>query len=121
QWINSFKTGAFNKVPIMIGNARNEGRLFAAIYENDNGHPVTEAEVINRGTGFFGPAAAAILAEYNPIAYPDPFVQTADVITDSAFACDQDRDALVRGGAPAVYSWEFTDPGAFNVEVVGKY
>jgi para-nitrobenzyl esterase len=45
------------------------------------------------------------------------------VITDSAFACsnDQDRDALVQGGAPAVYSWEFTDPNAFNVEVVGKY
>jgi para-nitrobenzyl esterase len=123
QWINSFKTGAFNKVPIMIGNARNEGRLFAAIYENDNGHPMTETEALNRGIGFFGPAAPAILAEYNQIEYPDPFVQTAAVITDSAFACSnqQDRDALAQGGAPAVYSWEFTDPGAFNVEVVGKY
>ena len=29
--------------------------------------------------------------------------------------------ALVTGGAPAVYSWEFTDPHAFNVEVTGKY
>jgi para-nitrobenzyl esterase len=31
------------------------------------------------------------------------------------------RDALLAGGAPAVYSWEFTDPNAFNVNVVGKY
>jgi para-nitrobenzyl esterase len=123
QWINIFKTGRFNKVPIMIGNARNEGRLFAAIYENDNGHPMTEAEVINRGIGFFGPAAPAVLAEYSAVEYPDPFNQTADVITDSAFACsnDQNRDALVNAGAPAVYSWEFTDPNAFNGEVVGNF
>jgi len=123
QWLNIFKSGNFNKVPIMIGNTRNEGRLFAAIYEDDNGHPMTEAELIDQGLEFYGPAAPAVLAEYPPTAYPDPFTQTSAVITDSAFACsnDQDRDALLLGGAPAVYSWEFTDPNAFNVEVVGKF
>lgn len=122
-WLTLFQEGAFNKVPIMIGNTRNEGRLFAAIYENDNNHPFTEQEVIQKGWAFFGPTAPAILAAYSPVAYPDPFVQASAVVTDWAFACanDLDRDALVENGAPAVYSYQFQDPNAFNVEVVGKF
>lgn len=122
-WIELFKAGRFNKVPVMMGNTRNEGRLFAAIYEDDLGHPLTDADLTGPGLKVYGAATAAILAEYNPLQYPDPFVQASDVTTDGMIACSNvlNRDALLAGGAPAVYSWEFTDPDAFNVEVVGRY
>ena len=122
-WTTRFDAGQFNKVPVMMGNTRNEGRLFVAIYENDLGHPVTAADLVQPGLEVYGANAAAVAAEYNPIEYPDVFVQASDVTTDGMIACSNDleRDALLSGGAPAVYSWEFTDPNAFNVEVVGKY
>jgi para-nitrobenzyl esterase len=122
-WTTLFNAGRFNKVPVMMGNTRNEGRLFVAIYENDLGHPVTAADLIKPGLEVYGANAAAVATEYNPIEYPDTFVQASDVTTDGMIACSNDlnRAALLAGGAPAVYSWEFTDPKAFNVEVVGKY
>jgi len=121
--IRQFKAGRFNKVPVMIGNTRNEGRLFAAIYENDLGHPLTAADLIKPGTEVYGAAVPAIAAEYSSPAYPDPFAQSSAVTTDGMIACSNDlnRAALVRGGAPAVYTWEFTDPDAFNVEVTGRF
>jgi para-nitrobenzyl esterase len=122
-WIDLLRAGRFNKVPVMMGNTRNEGRLFAAIYENDLGHPVTAAALIKPGLEVYGANSQAVAAEYNPNEYPDAFVEASDVTTDGMIACSNDlnRDALLAGGAPAVYSWEFTDPDAFNVEVVGKY
>jgi para-nitrobenzyl esterase len=122
-WTSLFNAGTFNKVPVMMGNTRNEGRLFAAIYENDLGHPLTYADLLRPGLEVYGADAPAVAAEYNPIAYPDAFNQASAVTTDGMIACSNDlnRAALLAGGAPAVYSWEFTDPNAFNVEVVGKY
>jgi para-nitrobenzyl esterase len=122
-WIDLFAAGRFNKVPIMIGNTRNEGRLFAAIYENDLGHPLTAADLVEPGIEVYGADAVPVALEYSPIEYPDPFVQASAVTTDGMIACSNelDRTALVAGGAPAVYSWEFTDPDAFNVEVVGRF
>jgi para-nitrobenzyl esterase len=121
--IDRFRAGRFNKVPVMIGNTRNEGRLFAAIYENDLGHPLRFTDLLGPGLKVYGTNTAPILAQYNALEYPDPFDQAADVTTDGMIACPNVaiRDALLAGGAPAVYSWEFTDPDAFNVEVVGKY
>jgi para-nitrobenzyl esterase len=121
-WLDAFRAGRFNKVPVMIGNTRHEGRLFAAIYENDLSHPLTVADLAGPAAAY-GSAAASILAEYDPADYPSTFAQTSDLITDSAIACSNEvtRGALLAGGAPAVYSWEFTDPRAFDVEVVGRY
>jgi para-nitrobenzyl esterase len=123
-WIDAFESGRFNQVPVMMGNTRNEGRLFAAIYEDDLGHPLTAADLIQPGLEVYGATEAAeIAAEYNPAEYPDAFTQAADVTTDGMIACSNvlERNALLGGGVPAVYSWEFTDPNAFNVEVVGRF
>jgi para-nitrobenzyl esterase len=71
----------------------------------------------------YGAGALSIVTAYPSSQYPDPFTQTSAVTTDGSFTCSnsQQRDALLQNGAPAVYSWEFTDPNAFNVEVVGKF
>jgi para-nitrobenzyl esterase len=123
QWANIFKTGHFNKVPVMFGNARNEGRLFAAIYENDAGRPMTSQDSVSAGVKAYGVNAIKILTAYPSLSYPDAFSQSAAVVTDGEFACSngQQRDALLQNGAPAVYSWEFTDANAFDVEVTGRF
>src|SRR6204780_4480078 len=53
-WTTLFNAGRFNKVPVMMGNTRNEGRLFVAIYENDRGHPVTAAALVKPGPEVYG-------------------------------------------------------------------
>jgi para-nitrobenzyl esterase len=123
-WIDRFEDGHFNKVPVMMGNTHNEGRLFAAIYENDLGHPLTTADLIKPGLAVYGATASLqIAAEYPATEYPDAFDQASDVTTDGMIACSNDkvRSALLGGGVPDIYSWEFSDPNAFNVEVVGRF
>ena len=123
-WTDAFEAGTFNRMPVMMGNTRNEGRLFAAIYEDDLGHALTAADLVQPGLKVYGATEAAeIAAEYNPTEYPDTFTEASAVTTDGMIACSNvlERDAMLGGGAPAVYSWEFTDSHAFNVEVVGRF
>ena len=122
-WTTRFDAGQFNKVPVMMGNTRNEGRLFVAIYENDLGHPVTAADLVQPGLEVYGANAAAVAAEYNPIEYPDVFVQASDVTTDGMIACSNDleRDALLWRRRPRCLQLGVHRSHAFNVEVVGKY
>ncbi len=98
--------------------------VFAAIYEDDLGHALTAADLVQPGLKVYGAIEAAeIAAEYNPTEYPDTFTEASAVTTDGMIACSNvlERDAMLGGGAPAVYSWEFTDSHAFNVEVVGRF
>jgi para-nitrobenzyl esterase len=122
-WLNMFKAGTYNHIPLIIGHTGNEGRLFTAIYENANRHALTELELVDRGVQFFSVAAPLVLAVYNPLQYPSPSLTMSAVVTDALFACGENRDraALVATSAPAVYSYQFTDPNAFEVEVHGIY
>lgn len=122
QWLTLYKKGAFTKVPTIVGNTRHEGQLFTAIYENNNGHAVTFDELVERGSKFFSIATPLVLANYNPLTHGSSSAAMSAVMTDALFACGQgrDRDALAGGGA-LVYSYEFTDPNAFEVHVHGKY
>lgn len=122
QWLKLYKKGEFTKVPTMVGHTRNEGQLFTAIYENNNGHAVTLDEAVDRGYEFFSVATPLILSRYNQFTHGSNSAAMSAVITDGLFACGQgrDRDALADGGAP-VYSYEFTDPNAFEVHVHGEY
>jgi para-nitrobenzyl esterase len=122
QWLTLYQKGAFTKVPTMVGHTRNEGQLFTAIYENNNGHALTYDELMERGTKFFSIATPLVLANYNQLTHGSNSAAMSAVLTDALFACGQgrDRDALTAGGAP-VYSYEFTDPNAFEVHVHGEY
>lgn len=123
QWLDRFKAGQLNRVPIMVGQTRREGNLFVGIYENNKGHRMTEEEeAVDRGLRFFSAVTPALLAQYQS-QYADPGDATSAVITDALFACgeNRDRDALVTSGAPAVYGFEFADDNAFDVEVTGRF
>ena len=96
----------------MMGNTRNEGRLFVAIYENDLGHPLTAADLVQPGLEVYGANAAADRRGIQPDRIPGR-VRSGIRRDDRRDDCVQQRPRARRpplGGAPAVYSWEFTDP-----------
>ena len=44
QWLNVFRQGRFNMVPVMVGHTKEEIRLMGAIFENDAGGKMTTAQ-----------------------------------------------------------------------------
>ena len=55
QWINRFRQGTINRVPVMAGNTKDEVRLMGAIYENNNKQTITPAQATSIANNFFGP------------------------------------------------------------------
>ncbi len=107
----AFATGHFNKVPVIDGSNRDEGRLFGYLRG-------FQAELLTAGgyeaeIGRLFPANAnAILAEYPAEAFDSPRLAYATVLTDGLFACPaRALDRLLSRSVP-VYAYEFDDPAA---------
>ena len=114
---DAFAAGRFNKVPVIDGSNRDEGRLFgylrgfqadlltAGIYETEIGR-------------LFPSHAVAILGLYPADAFDSPRLAYAAVLTDGLFACPaRALDRLLARTVP-VYAYEFDDPAApFNLPV----
>ncbi len=107
----AFASGRFNRVPVIDGSDRDEGRLFAYLRG-------LRADLLTDGSyeleihRLFGARAPAILVEYPASAFASPKAAYAAVLTDGYFACAAlDFDRVVRGHAP-VFGYEFDDPGA---------
>lgn len=113
--------GHWNKVPVMVGDVRWEGKLFVA----------SEASLSAQGyEGFliktYGPVSAlAIMARYPASAYPKPFYALAAVATDSqmpvpmtpfGIACLVNSTANVVDGQEPVYRYEFNDPTSATLD-----
>lgn len=96
----------WNKVPLIVGSTRDEGKLFV-IADAD----ITAAQYTSLIQSRYGPNAAAVLAHYPVSAYPAPFYALAAVTTDSGLACGSYSFAAEIGaeGVP-VYEEEFNDP-----------
>lgn len=123
--------GGFAKVPVMVGATRHEGRLFFGIYENNNGHAATDAEVFERLNSFFSALSGlppdvtagitrGTIDRYKP-RYPTPGLQGAAIVTDALFACTQAtlRDHLA--ARVRAYGYEFDDPDSPDVEIDARF
>jgi para-nitrobenzyl esterase len=112
--------GHWNRVPVMVGNVRWEGKFFV----------VSEAGISAQAyQGFlvktYGPLnAQAIMARYPASAYPKPFYALAAVATDSqipgpltplGIACLVNSTANTFSGRTTVYRYEFNDPTSATV------
>jgi para-nitrobenzyl esterase len=73
QWINRFRQGKINRVPVMAGNAKDEVRLMGAIYENDDKQKITAAQATTLVKNFFGPNADNVMREYAISTASEPF------------------------------------------------
>jgi para-nitrobenzyl esterase len=121
QWIDAYRSGNFNKVPVMIGHTRDEGRLFVSVYENNNGHAMSEQELVDAVDDVAGPAAQLVLSSYPPEEVGTPGNRISAIIVDSLFATGENnnRDALVPW-AP-VYGYRSCDPNAPPSHAVGLF
>jgi para-nitrobenzyl esterase len=103
-----FESGAFHKVPTIVGFNRDEGwgnfinRSFSA--------GVTTSQLETWVTTEFGPHAASVLALYAEAAAASPIETMARIVGDAQFACEARRLARVieQTGTPVfMYSYEY--------------
>jgi para-nitrobenzyl esterase len=106
----SFRDGAFNRVPIIIGSNLHEGYLFASGAERNLGHPMTEPEYDSQMRATFGPLAEAASKAYPVKSSPSPAAALGDAITDVRFACYMDLARADASKNAPVYGFEMNEP-----------
>lgn len=98
-------SGRWNKVPLVIGGVRSEGKLFIIAQAGLTAEQYTEAIDMDYGSN-----AAAVLARYPVRDYPAPFYAFAAVLTDSLYACNSYRFASQLARQVPTWQEEFDDP-----------
>ncbi|NUU20622.1 MAG: carboxylesterase family protein [Streptomycetaceae bacterium] len=107
QPAEAIASGRWNKVPVIIGNTRSEGKMFALdrIAMTPEEYPAVLAQR-------FGDAAPEVLARYPVSAYSSPYHALSAVLTDAGWACQTAATAdLLRRQVPT-YAYEFDDPNS---------
>lgn len=110
--LDAFRSGKFNRVPVLVGNVRHETRVF--VYEGNDmiRQPLTADGYQSAVRSQQGDKADRVLAEYPVSAYPAPGVALAAVQTDSRFACGSvPVEAALSNWVPT-YTYEFRDDTA---------
>ncbi len=102
-------TGAFARVPVIIGTVKDEGRGFTTAWNNRPG-TITDRQVAEILDRHFHDRIDAILRGY-PAGSAPPTERLARVITDAMFTCPSVTSAsmLAQAGVP-VFSYEFDLP-----------
>ncbi|CAM5286851.1 carboxylic ester hydrolase [Streptomyces avidinii] len=99
-------SGAWNKVPVLIGSTRSEARFFVALTQPQLTAEQYAAQVL-AGYGAAGPEE---LARYPVAAYGSPYLALSAVMTDSTFACHTQWTAQLFASQVPTYVYEFDDP-----------
>lgn len=98
---DALRTGRFNRVPVIWGNTRDEGRLTSATVPE----PFDYQGLLVQGFG--GEKAAKIAAEYP--AGESARVAYGAVLTDGVWACHQLADDRLLSRYTPTYGYEFAD------------
>lgn len=99
-------SGAWNKVPVMIGSTRSEARLFVALTQPR----LTAEEYAAQVLATYGAAGPEVLARYPVAAHGSPYLALSAVLTDSSFACHTAWTARTFASQVPTYVYEFDDP-----------
>ncbi|MFD9723765.1 carboxylesterase/lipase family protein [Streptomyces sp. NPDC059072] len=99
-------SGAWNKVPVLIGSTRSEARFFVALTQPR----LTEQEYTAQVLATHGAAGPEVLARYPVSAYGSPYLALSAVMTDSSFACHTAWTARTFASQVPTYVYEFDDP-----------
>ncbi|MEU8140109.1 carboxylesterase/lipase family protein [Streptodolium elevatio] len=98
-------SGHWNKMPVLIGSTRSEGRMFALdqVAMTPDQYPAYLARQ-------YGPLAPEVLARYPLSAYASPYHAVSAIVGDASFICQTSVTAeLLRRQVPT-YRYEFDDP-----------
>ena len=108
---DAFASGHFNRVPVIAGTNRDEGRLFTYL-RGYQGELWTESSYAKAMGDMFGAGAAAILQAYPASQSGGPGLAYATVLTDALFACATRNLEQLLARSTRVYAYEFDDPQA---------
>ena len=106
----ALKSGRFNKVTLINGTTRDEGRFFVGFPENETGQPMTEEGYPGALEAFFGANLAPRVREEYPLDdYNSPSEAYAAAATDYLFSCPALMVNRWASQATSVYAYEFAD------------
>jgi para-nitrobenzyl esterase len=106
----ALRSGRFNKVTLINGTTRDEGRFFIGFPENETGVPMTGESYPAALELFFGAdLAARVRQEYPAGNYDSPSEAYAAAATDYLFACPALMVNRWASQATPVYAYEFAD------------
>ncbi len=98
------------QVPVLIGNNRDEGRLFAQLLSYIGKLTLRSGYEARIQRMYAAPAP--IMAHYADVAAQSRWEAFADIVTDGGFACPTRRLGQALRTHAAVYAYEFDDPQA---------
>jgi para-nitrobenzyl esterase len=109
----AFRTGRFNRVPVVSGSNHDEGRLFVATSFDLAGGPL-QADGYKAAIGDALKVDAALvdrIAEAYPLsAYDNPDLALSAVQTDATFSCNALSDAQSLSRYVPTFAYELNDP-----------
>ncbi|WP_284748252.1 carboxylesterase/lipase family protein [Amycolatopsis sp. RTGN1] len=116
----AFRSGLFQRVPLLIGTNRDEGRLFVFLLkELPKQGPLSPADYVSFLQETFGINWTEVQEEYPLADYPTPDLAAATALGDGYFACGMSgaATAIAAKHWPPVYAYEFTqtdNPSPFS-------
>lgn len=118
SWPSAFRSGAFHRVPVMMGTTRHEGRLIYGQLLYDMGsHSFGEEDYRRALLGLAGSesmareAAERFALDLDGAKGLSAAEQFADVATDAHYRCPLSEMALAIGGFTPTYFYEYSVPG----------
>ncbi|MFJ4860475.1 carboxylesterase/lipase family protein [Streptomyces sp. NPDC088748] len=104
--VQAIGSGAWNKVPVLIGSTRAEARFFVALTQPQ----LTAEQYTAQVLAGYGAAGPEVLARYPVAAHGSPYLALSAVMTDSTFACHTQWTAQLFAAQVPTYVYEFDDP-----------
>ncbi|MEV7582509.1 carboxylesterase/lipase family protein [Streptomyces erythrochromogenes] len=101
-------SGAWNKVPVLIGSTRSEARFFVALTQPR----LTAEEYAAQVLAGYGAAGPEVLARYPVAEHGSPYLALSALMTDSTFACHTAWTAQLFASRVPTFFYEFDDPGS---------
>jgi para-nitrobenzyl esterase len=109
---DAFRTGAFKRVPTMLGNTRDEGAFFAVVFFPPDLPPDAYTGLVEFA---FGDRAPQVLDMYPLANFSSARQAWGTIITDRAYVCPNLRTAGDLARYTPTYAYEFADRGAPNI------
>lgn len=107
---DAFRTGRFNRVTLVNGNNRDEGRFFAGLIENQTKKAMDEPAWRAMLDGYYGAQLASLVRSEYPLAsYRSPAESYAAAVGDSLFACPGLLANNQISRHMPLYAYEFSD------------
>jgi len=110
QPAEAFKSGNFNKVPVINGSNHDEGTLFVWFAP-----PMSADQYAPSIRARFGKNADAVLAAYPLSNYASPVLAGAAIFGDAIFSCPVRKASQLLSAQGPAFEYEFNDRNAPNI------